>query len=218
MGTTLEHTETVTRHDWSQTDDGVEGDGTRLSLSASRGSRLGGTVRGTVERPAAFRHRLEIRDWELTGPQELPEAWADRVRTALSQLHLRVEGKPHAAPTPGGQWDVTVRHRLRATEADAMPSGLAPHHSFTPTQVFVDASTNGDGLVCLFGDGPVETDSARFEFAVGAGGTVAFDRLDPATEVPDWAQGSAREVARLAFELLETADRQLTGVSATSPG
>lgn len=214
----LELTETVTRHDWEQVDDGPDGDGTRLSLSASLGSRLRGTVRGTVDRPAVFHHRLVIKDWELIGPPDLPEAWADRARTALAQLRLRVASGPHAVPDPGGRWDVTVRHRLRGTGAEEVPSGLAPDWAFTPTQLFVDASTGGAGLVCLFGEGPVETHSARYEFAVGSGGTVAFDQVDPDAEVPEWARDAARDAARLAFELRHAADRQLTHVITTGQG
>ncbi len=218
MGAMLELLETVTRHDWEQVDDGPEGDGTRLSLTASLGSRLGSTVRGAVDRPTVFHHRLGIQDWELTGPPELPEAWADRARIALTQLRLRAAGEPHAVPGPGGRWDVTVRNRLRGTGAEEVRSGLAPQMMFTPTQLFVDASTGGAGLICLFGDGPVETHSARYGFAVGAGGTVAFDQVDPDAQVPPWAQEPAREAVRQAFELRDVADRHLTHGITTGQG
>jgi hypothetical protein len=214
----FELTETVTRHDWEQVDDGPDGDGTRLTLSASLGSRLGDTVRGAVQRPMAFHHRLQIEDWELTGPQDLPGAWADRTRLALAQLRLRRAGEAHATPGPGGRWDVTVRHRLRCIGAEEAWSGRAERWPFTPTQMFVDASTGGAGLVCLFGDGPVEIQSARYGFAVGVGGTVAFDQMDPDDQVPDWAQGPVRKAVRLAFALRDAADRQLTHSITTGQG
>ena len=132
-------------------------------------------------------------------------------------MRLRAAGEPHAIPNPGGRWDVTVRQRWSSAGAEAVRSGLTPQLTFTPTQVFVDASTGGAGLVCLFGDGPVETHSARYGFVVGAGGTVAFDRLDPATQVPQWAQEPAREAARLAFDLLQTSDHQLSNGITTGP-
>lgn len=205
---TVETVETVTRHEWEQVDDGPGGTGVRLTLSASLGGRRGAAVRGTVEWPGGIRQRLHISGWELTGPQELAEAWADRSRFALEQLRRRVAGEHHVPPGPGGRWDVTVRRRLRCTGADTVPSGLAAHHAFAPTQLFVDASTDGAGVVCLFGDGPVETDSARFGFAVGIDGTVAFDQVDPGARVPCWAQEPAREVTRMAVALREAADRQ----------
>jgi hypothetical protein len=214
----FELTETVTRHDWEQVDDGPDGDGTRLTLSASLGNRMGDSVRGTVERPMGFHHRLRIEDWELTGPQELPDAWADRARLALAQLRLRLAGEPHALPSPGGRWDVTVRHRLRCTGAEEACSGRAERWTFTPAQLFVDASTGGAGLVCLFGDGPVEIQSARYGFAVGVGGTVAFDQMDPDDQVPGWAQEPVRKAVRLAFSLRDAADRQLTHSITTGQG
>lgn len=218
MSVTFERTETVTHHDWEQVEDGQGGERTRLSLRASIGGRLGSAVRGTVDRPSAFHHRLGIEGWELTGPQELPGAWADRARLALAQLRLRVAGEPHAAPDATGSWAVAVRHRLRVTGAGDVPGGLAPHWAFTPTQMFIDASTSGEGLVCLFGDGPVETHSARYGFAVGPGGVVAFDQLDPEAQVPHWAQEPAQEAARMAAELRAAADRQLTDVISTGQG
>jgi hypothetical protein len=218
MSAMFELTEKVTRHEWSQVDDGPDGDGTRLTLTASLGSRLGDSVRGTVERAMDFHHRLQIEHWELTGPQELPGAWADRARQALAQLRLRAAGEPHAIPGPGGRWDVTVRRRLRCTGAEETSSGRTEHWTFTPTQLFVDASTGGAGLVCLFGDGPVEIQSARYGFAVGLGGNVAFEQVDPDDEVPDWAREPAREAVRLAFELRDAADRQLTHGITTGQG
>lgn len=212
----FELTETVTRHDWEQVEDGPGGDGTRLSLSASTGGRRGGIVRGTLARPGAVHVRLGIEDWELTGPSELPGSWADRARLALAQLRLRVAGAPHATPDAGGRWDVTVRHRLRLAGAEDVPSGLAASWTFAPIQMFVDAATSGDGVLCLFGDGPVETHSARYGFVVGADGAVAFDRVDPQDRVPDWAQGAAAEVARLAFGLRAAADRRLTDMTSIS--
>jgi hypothetical protein len=214
----LELTETVIRHDWEQVDDGPDGDGTRLFLSASLGRRNRVTVSGAVERPGVFPHRLLIEDWELTGPPELCGPWRERARFALDQLRLRVAGASHAMPHPNGRWDLEVRHRLRTSGAEEAASGLAPGWTFTPRQLFVDVSTAGAGRVCLFGDGPVEIDSARYEFAVGTCGTVAFEQMDPDAEVPDWAREPVQEVALDAFALREAADRHLRHGITTGQG
>ncbi|MFC4429600.1 hypothetical protein [Citricoccus alkalitolerans] len=148
--------------------------------------------------------------WELAGHQELPVVWAHRARCALGQLRLRAAGQPHTRPDAGGRWDVSVRHRLRITGAQAVPGQLAPHWAFTPAEMFVDVSTSGIGSLLLFGAGPVETDSKRYDFAVSVGGVVVFDQLDPGDQVPDSARGPVLEAARLAFKLRTEADRQLT--------
>jgi hypothetical protein len=206
MSAVFELTKTVIHHDWEQVEHEPGGEETWLSLSAG----LRGAVRGTVRRPSIFHHRLGVDDWKLTGPVELEAVWAQRARYALAQLGLRVAGRPHTAPAPGGRWDVSVRHRLRVTGAPEVPSGLAAAWTFTPTQVFVEASTNGAGSVLLFGAGPVETDSTRYDFAVGLGGVVAFTRLDPDHRVPVWAQDLALEAARQAFELCAAADSMVS--------
>ena len=209
MDTAFELTETVIHHDWEQVEHGPGGETTRLSLSAT----LDGAIRGTVHRPTAFPDRLSVNNWQLTGPAELDAVWVHRTRRALAQLRLRVAGQPHTTPDAGGRWDVSVRHRLRAAGAPEVPGGLAADWPFTPTAMFIDVSTSGAGSLLLFGDGPVETDSARYHFALGVGGVVAFDQLDPDDRVPDWAQGPALEAARQAFELRTAADRLLIQVT-----
>lgn len=103
-----------------------------------------------------------------------------------------------------------VRHRLRVTGAPEVASGLAAPWVFTPTQVFVEASTSGAGSLLLFGAGPVETDSTGYDFTVGAGGVVAFDRLDQEHWVPSWAQDPALKAARQTFEVCAAADGMLS--------
>ncbi|REE02267.1 hypothetical protein [Citricoccus muralis] len=56
----------------------------------------------------------------------------------------------------------------------------------------------------------METDSKRYDFAVGLDGVVAFDQLDPGDRVSHWAQGPALSTARLAFNPHAAADQQLT--------
>jgi hypothetical protein len=209
MGTAFELTETVIHHDWEQLEHGPGGATTRLSLSAT----LDGTVRGAVHRPAAFPDRLSVHDWQLTGPAELEAVWVQRARRALAQLRLRVAGRPHATPDAAGRWDVSVRQRLQAAGAPEVPGGLAADWPFTPSTMFIDISTGGAGSLLLFGDGPVETDSTRYHFAVGVAGAVAFDQLDPDDRVPEWAQGPVLEAARQAFELRAAADRLLVQVT-----
>lgn len=205
MSATFKLIETSVRYGWEQFEYGTDGDRASLRLSA----RLDGPVRGTVHRPRAFHHRLGVAGWELTGPPELPETWAQRARHALAQLRLRVAGQPHTSPEAGGRWEVSVRQRLRITGGEEVPGQLSPCWGFTPTQVFLEVATSGSGSVILFGDGPVETDSKRYDFAVGLGGVVAFDQLDLADQVPHWARDPAMTAARLAFAMHHAADDQL---------
>jgi hypothetical protein len=214
MSTVFELTEVTVHHDWEQAERGTDGHETWLSLSSGRRGR----IRGTVRRPSAFHHHLVVDGGTLTGPAELEARWAQRAQHALDQLSRRAAGQPHTLPDAGGRWDVSVRHRLRAIDAPEVPSGLAEQWSFTPTQVFVEASTDGAGSILLFGEGPVETDSTRYDFAIGLGGVVAFDQLDPDHRVPFWAQGPAQEAARQAFDRLATANGMLTDEASETRG
>jgi hypothetical protein len=155
--------------------------------------------------------------WELTGPPDLPEMWVHRARHALAQLRLRLAGQPHTSPEAHGRWDVSVRQRLRVTGGKEVPGQLTPQWGFIPTQMFVEASTSGGGTVCLFGNGPVETDSKRYGFAVGLNGVVAFDQLDSGDRVPRWAQEPTQRAARLAVELGAAADQQRTDETTGTP-
>jgi hypothetical protein len=217
----VELIDTVVRHGGEQVGLVPGADSTRLSLSATPPA----AVRGTVHRPGAFHHRLVLEGWELTGPEELPGAWVHQARHALAQLRLRVGGQAHRMPSRGWTWEVSVRHRLRIHGAGPVLSRLSPDLAFTPTEMFLDVSTSGAGSMTVFGTGPVETHSARYRFAVGLGGLVAFEQLESADQVPHWAQGPAREAVALAFDVLAAADRRLiaerdskgTGAT-TSPG
>lgn len=209
----FELTQTTVSYDWEQVEYGPDGDQIRLSLSA----RLDGPVRGTIQRSPAVHYRLTVEEWELTGPPDLPELWAHRVRHALAQLRLRLTGQPHTSPDPDGRWDVSVRQRLRITEGQEVPGQLTPQWAFTPTQMFVEASTSGRASLCLFGTGPVETDSKRYDFAVGRNGVVAFDQLDSDDQVPLWAQEPARKAARLASDLGTAGDQQLIDETIGTP-
>jgi hypothetical protein len=209
-GTGFDLVAQVVRHGWDQEELEADGDYTRLAVSVAPN----GSVRGTVQRAAVFHHPLEMDGWELTGPPQLPAAWAAAARRALAQLRLRVAGQEHTAPDATGRWNVTVRHRLRIAAGRAVPGALSPHGAFTPTEMFVEVRTRGEGWVGLFGDGPVETDSARYSFSVGADGVAVFDQLDVDDQVPEWAQGPAVEVARRAFALLDEADERLADPNA----
>lgn len=193
------------QYHWEHHEHTPGGNITVLSLSA----RPDGRVRGTVRHTGGVQHSLRIDDWELVGPPELGAAWAVTSRRALTQLRLRVAGKPHLSPDGGGRWDVSVRNRLRVTGAPDLSSQLREDWTFIPREMFVDVSTNGAGSLLVFGSGPAELNSTRYSFNVGLGGLVAFDQLDPDDRVPDWAQGPALEATRSAFDLRAAAARLL---------
>ena len=103
MSAAFELIETVVSYGWEQVEYGSGGDQTRLSLSA----RLHGPARGTVHRSPDYHHYLRLDGWELTGPPELPEIWAHRVRHALAQLRLRMAGQPHISPNAAADQQLT---------------------------------------------------------------------------------------------------------------
>lgn len=205
MCTSFEVTRTAIHYAWEHNEHAPGGEITRLSLSA----RPDGGVRGRVHRPGVFYHVLRIDNWELMGPAEPEAAWAIRARHALRQLHLRLEGKPHTTPEADGRWDVEVHQWLRVTGAPDVTSHLSEDWAFTPREMFVDVSTNGDGSLLLFGADLMEINSTRYNFTVGLGGLVAFDQLDPNDRVPDWAQEPALEATLMAFDLRAEAARLL---------
>lgn len=213
MSAAFDSMETAVSYGWEQLEYGTDGEQARLSLSA----RMHGSVRGTLHRPTVFHHTLEVDGWELTGPPELPPGCARRARHALTQLRLRMAGHPHTSPDADGRWDVSVRQRLRVTGGEEVPGQLTPHWGFIPTEMFVEVSTSGGGSMCLFGAGPVETDSKRYVFAVGLGGVTAYDRWDSSDQVPLWAREPADRAARLASELHAAADQQLVDETTGPP-